>query len=145
MSALAGALSFDDSGYAAIEGAAALLEFRESRRGSAPSARRSTTLGQLTARPTRSRQCQAPADPAAAKTETKSNGSRQRNGVVLADSRNHRGRRERTMSSHVTKLQRQGGRIKQLRRHQRVSQEHVAQTVGVTLRAYQSWERGQCR
>lgn len=67
MSALAEALSFDDSGYAAIEGAAALLKFRESRRGSAPSARRSTTLGQLTARPTRSRQCQAPADPAAAK------------------------------------------------------------------------------
>ena len=106
MRPLAEALSVDDSGYAAIEGTAALLEFRESRRGSAPSARQSITLGQLTARPTRSRQCQAPADPAAAKTETKSNGSRQRNGVVLADSRNHRGRANHEQPRHQARTSR---------------------------------------
>lgn len=47
------------------------------------------------------------------------------------------------MSTHHTKLEGQGGRIKQLRRHKRISQEQAAQSVGVTLRAYQTWERGE--
>jgi transcriptional regulator with XRE-family HTH domain len=47
------------------------------------------------------------------------------------------------MASRDPKLEGQGGRIRQLRKHKRVSQEAVAQAVGVTLRAYQSWERGE--
>jgi transcriptional regulator with XRE-family HTH domain len=43
----------------------------------------------------------------------------------------------------MSKLGDQGGRIRQLRKHKRVSQETVAHAVEVTLRAYQAWERGE--
>lgn len=39
----------------------------------------------------------------------------------------------------------QGARLRQMRRQKRVSQETVAREVGVTMRGYQAWERGEAR
>lgn len=47
------------------------------------------------------------------------------------------------MARDAEKLAAQGDRIKQLRAFARVSQETAATAIGVTLRGYQRWERGE--
>jgi transcriptional regulator with XRE-family HTH domain len=47
------------------------------------------------------------------------------------------------MARDAEKLAAQGKRIRDLRDSARVSQEVAARNVGVTLRAYQRWERGE--